>query len=593
MILHELKALALREGLVDDPAFESKPVPWIIVLDEDGGYLGLRDTYQEVPLPEGRKGKPKRQAAMFSIPRRLGRTSKAVSDFLVDKSEYVLGTEPDSKRSAEDLRIRRNLFADLLRKASDSAKSAAADSVTAFLSNDAERERCAAELAERGYAGNDLFTFRVDGNMLHDDAPLRAWWAEHTKSSETPDAVVQRQCLLCGNERAVVDKHDSLQIAGCVTSGVSLVSFNSAAFEKYGLERNDNAPICRECMTAYVEGLRRLINARYINARSGEPVTAQNVRLSGNTTAVYWANIPDELVGTLGELMYAPQKVRDLLNSPHRGQRSTGSAERFFCLVISGAQGRAMLRSMHTGTLAELETNLNVFFDAIQLEGDRGEPKPLGFLLRSLVLQGKLDRLPPRLAGEVFLGVLFGGKLPRLVLSAAVQRNHAEQKVSPERAALLQLYFVSHKMKEVPQMGLDTESKDAAYRLGRLLSAYERLQYRAHAVRSPGSKLNRTLVDRCFGAASTRPGVVFAQLARLSQNHIGILRRYGHMPDKSIGEICDGFDGISFPSMLTLEEQGRFALGYYHQRQAFFRSAKDKEQTTEETASTTEGEINA
>jgi len=100
MILHELKALALREGLVDDPAFESKPVPWVIVLDENGRYLGLRDTYQEVALPEGKKGKPKRQASMFAIPRRLGRTSKAVPDFLVDKSEYVLGVEPDDKRSA-------------------------------------------------------------------------------------------------------------------------------------------------------------------------------------------------------------------------------------------------------------------------------------------------------------------------------------------------------------------------------------------------------------------------------------------------------------------------------------------------------------
>jgi hypothetical protein len=94
-------------------------------------------------------------------------------------------------------------------------------------------------------------------------------------------------------------------------------------------------------MTAYVEGLRRLINTRYINARSGEPVTAQNVRLSGDTTAIYWANMPDELVSTLSDLMYTPQKVRDLLNSPHRGQRSAGSAERFFCLVVSGAQGRA------------------------------------------------------------------------------------------------------------------------------------------------------------------------------------------------------------------------------------------------------------
>jgi CRISPR-associated protein Csd1 len=340
-------------------------------------------------------------------------------------------------------------------------------------------------------------------------------------------------------------------------------------------------------MTAYVEGLRRLINARYIDPRKdGEAFPVQNVRLSGDTTAIFWANTPDELIGTLSELMYAPQKVRDLLNSPHRGQRSSGSAERFFCLVVSGAQGRAMLRGMHTGTLAELEKNLNAFFDAIKLEGDRGEPKPLGFLLRSLVLQGKLDRLPPRLAGEVFLGVLFGGKLPRLVLSAAVQRNRAEQKVSPERAALLQMYFMSHKMKEVPQMSLDVATTDAPYRLGRLLSAYEQLQRRAQ-----GGNLNRTLVDRYFGAASTRPGTVFPQLVRLSQNHLSKLGQNGSYYQALITGIVDDIGG--FPSMLTLEEQGRFALGYYHQRQAFFRSTKDKEQETEETVPVFEGETHA
>jgi CRISPR-associated protein Csd1 len=583
VILHELRELALREGLVDDPAFESKPVTWIIVLDGDGSYQGLRDTYQEVPLPEGKKGKPKRRAGMFAIPRRRGRTSKALSDFLVDKSEYVLGIEPDGKRSAEDLGIRRELFADLLHEASETVESHAGRAVCLFLGNKAELEQCAAELSEQGYAGNDLLTFRIDANLLHEDEALRTWWSQHTGSGNTPDGGVKRQCLLCGHGRVVVDKHDSLQIAGCVTSGVSLVTFNSAAFEKYGLERNDNAPICRECMTAYVEGLRRLISARYVSARTGNSVTPQNVRLSGNTTAVYWASVESEVVGVLSDLMYSPQKVRDLLSSPHRGQRSSAAAERFFCLVVSGAQGRAMLRSMHTGTLAELENNLTAFFDAIRLEGDHGEPKPLGFLLRSLVLQGKLDRLPSRLAGEVFLGILFGVRLPRLVLSAAVQRNRAEQKVTAERAALLQLFFASHHENEVPHMSLDILTTDAPYRLGRLLSAYEQLQRRAQ-----GGNLNRTLVDRYFGAASTRPGTVFPQIVRLSHNHLSKLGQTGAYYQGLITGIVDGID--SFPSMLTLEEQGRFALGYYHQRQSFFRGPKTNDVETEETSSTSERE---
>ena len=135
-------------------------------------------------------------------------------------------------------------------------------------------------------------------------------------------------------------------------------------------------------------------------------------------------------------------------------------------------------------------------------------------------------------------------------------------------------------------MSLDTETKDAPYRLGRLLSAYEQLQRRAQ-----GGNINRTLVDRYFGAASTRPGTVFPQLVRLSQNHLSKLGRSGSYYQEIITGIVDGID--RFPSMLTLEEQGRFALGYYHQRQVFFRGkSRDDEQTIKET-STTEGETHA
>ena len=563
MILQELRALALREGLVDDPAFESKPVAWIIQLDADGGYLGLKSTRVEVAPPEGKKGKPRLQAAMHSIPRRQGRTVNDLADFLVDKSEYVLGVEPDGKRAAAALEKRRKLFAQCIGQASAETKSPVATAITRFLADQSARDRCVADLEQVGYAGNDLFTFATVGKLAHLDDALRRWWVGPPVVDGAPGQ--GRQCLLCGEVKPPVDKHGALLVPGGVTSGVSLVTFNSAAFEKHGLERNDNAPICRECMTAYFEGLRRLISPRYVNARTGEVVVPQNTRLSDDTTAVYWSAIDDPLLGILGELLYSPQQVRDLLQSPHRGQRGQVAEGRFFCLILSGAQGRAMLRTLHTGTLSELERNLKSFFEAAKLAGrDDARPQGLGGLLRSLVLDGKLDRLPPRLAEEVFLGVLFGSPLPRLVLASAAARNRAEQHVSPERAALLQIFFNSRNHLEVPLVSLNETSTLPAYRLGRLLAAFERVQTDAQ-----GRNLNRTLVDRYFGAASTRPGTVFPQLVRLSQTHLGKLGEQGAYLKRLVGEITDGL--AAFPAMLTLEEQGHFALGYYHQRQRFFR----------------------
>ena len=569
MILQELRALALREGLVDDPAFESKPVAWIIELDEEGAYLGLKSTRVEVAPLEGKKGKLKLQAAMHSIPRRKGRASNNLADFLVDKSEYVLGVEPDGKRELKVLDIRRGLFLRELERAVAESGSRLGAAVVSFLNDDDARTRCIADLEQRGYASNDLFTFSIDNVLVHQNEALRRWWAGPAIVNGVPGTAT-RQCLLCGQVQAPVDKHSTLLVPGGVTSGVSLVTFNSTAFEKHGWERNDNAPICRACMIGYFEGLRRLISPRYVSARTGETVIPQHTRLSDDTTAVYWSSIDDPLLGILGELLYSPQQVRELLLSLQKGQRAYVAHERFFCLILSGAQGRVMLRTMHTGTLAELERNLNRFFEAGKLEGrDSARPQGLGGLLRSLVLEGKLDRLPPRLAEEVFLGVLFGAPMPRLVLAAAVARNRAEQHVSPERATLLQLYFNSRKHTEVPLVSLNETSILPGYRLGRLLAAFERVQEAAQ-----GRSLNRTLVDRYFGAASTRPGTVFPQLVRLSQNHLGKLGEQGGFLKRLVGEITDGL--ATFPAMLSLEEQGHFALGYYHPRQRFFRKAADQ-----------------
>lgn len=611
MILHELKALALREHLVDDPAMQSKEVRWIIVLDDDGNYLSLRDTQQDVPLPEGKKGKPKRQLAMMAIPRRpVGKTAQNLASHLVDTLEYVVCLPAESAKKTPEQMLdraskRHALYVEDLTQTSPNQTENEVEMILKFLSNADDLEICRNQLNEKEATSGDLATFRIGSQLLHESPALLQAWRDKNLPMRVADVETSfGQCLVCGQSNGEIARlHEGVKIPGGFGGGIPIVSANKEAFLKYNLEHT--APVCKTCMTSYVEGFRRLLHSRYISGHTHEAVVPHNAPLSADTTAVYWANVESDLTEVLVDLMYSPQKVKDLLSSPHRGIRPSGTQGRFFCLIVGGAEGRAMMHSVHTGTLDAVEANLKTYFDAITVEGANRQPLPLIRILLSTIApdpQRKGDRptkkewekrLQPGVIGKIWLSTLFGDPLPRSVLAGAVTRNKVERYVTDERAALLQLFFVSHKQKEVPQMSLDTESKDAPYRLGRLLSAYEQLQYSAHQVRSPGSKLNRTLVDRCFGAASTRPGVVFAQLARLSQSHVGILRRYGRAPDKNITEICDGFDGISFPSMLTLEEQGRFALGYYHQRQFFFPSHKENEQTTEETASTTEGETNA
>jgi CRISPR-associated protein Csd1 len=587
MILQFLRELALREGLVDDPAFESKPVRWIIEVCHDGSFRQLYDTNTPRKQPEGSKKKQTLEARLMVIPRRQVRSSGVKANFLVDNARYVLGLssgeDPPDPKNAQ----RHAAYLELLQKASSrTSDPSEVRAVLAFLASPVQIDTCRVELARQGgFADNDLFTFEIEGTLLHQVDSLRLYWASYAASPLYEGREVQ--CPICGEQRVPAPLHNQIHIRGASTSGVPLVSFNADAFEKYGWTGSANAPICMDCMTAYVESLRRLTRPRYENPRTGKRVAPQNTILTGNTTAIYWADRDAPLLTGLSLLCNDPKRVGDLLSSLLQGTvDGIGDPGRFYCLILTGVQGRAIVRHMHMGTVGEVADNLRGYFAAIDVERfDRSAPLPQFRLLKSLVLNGDLDRLPNQLGMELWLAALCGLPLSRSFLAAVVARNRAERQVTPERAALLHLYFTIHSRsastaggsppnsqtakENGKEMSLNRESKDQPYLLGRLLAALENLQTAAQ-----GRDLNRTLVDRTFGAASTRPGVVFPQLIQTAQHHLAKTgRKAGSRAlylNRLLGEIMDGLDLNGFAAMLNLEQQGRFALGYYHQRQSFY-----------------------
>ncbi|MBM3747333.1 MAG: type I-C CRISPR-associated protein Cas8c/Csd1 [Acidobacteria bacterium] len=559
MILRSLRDLAVREGLLKEGAYQPKAVAWVITVGREGRFLGLTATVGE----EDARGR--RRPKTMHIPRRKGRTSKAEADFLVDKSEYVLGIEPAAKRKAEDLKARRLLFLQEVRKAAEATGEAALGAVARFLEEDGERERCEAEVEREGYKGNDLFAFEYEGRLVHELAGIRAYYAGEWQGGGEGEA----QCVVCGRTGPGVDKHPGVKAPGGSTSGVALVSFNAEAFESYGWKRNENAPVCRECADGYTTGLSRLLSDRWPDPiNKGQVLARRYVRLSPDTTAVYWAEEESAAVDLFAELFEAagPEAVKALLTAPWAGRAPAGGAARFYCLILSGAEGRAVLRGMHRGTVEEVEGNVREYFQG--MDGSGEAPLPLKRLLRSLAVQGKWKNIPPGLSGEVFLAILFRRRFPREVLSAAVARCRAERRVSRERAAMLRAHLAREKGWEV-NVSLDKDDKRAGYRLGRLLAVLERLQ--ADAQGNP----NKTIVDRYYGAASTRPVVVFPALVRLAQHHAAKLRSAGYYQAR-LGEIVEGLS--EFPATLTLEEQGLFALGYYHQRQDLYRKKPEAAQ---------------
>jgi CRISPR-associated protein Csd1 len=564
VILEGLCALAHRESLLTNPDYEPKPVAWIIAVSEGGRYVNVIPTSGG---DEGKKPRPK----VFSIPRRVGKTSGAVADFLVDKSEYVLGVEPDEKRSASDLAARLELFRQSVLDAQQSPPVPALVAVSNFLSSDEERGRAVERISADGYKSNDLFAFEYAGRLVHELPDVQAYFSRFRRQAKGNGA----QCLICGSTAMPVDKHPVVKIpTGTPSGGIALVSFNSDAFESYGLSRNENAPVCRDCADAYTTALNRLLSDRYPSPQNpGEFLPRRFVRLSPDTTAVFWTDQETPLLDLFANFD-APrvESVAALFESPHKGPAPGDAKGRFYCVILSGGQGRATVRSTHIGTVALVEQNLRAYFKSIDIGSE--QPLPLKFLMRSLVLQGKLENLAPGLVTEFFMAIVLGGVFSRTLLASAVGRCRAERKVTRERAAILRAYLIRNRQWEV-SVGLDTGNTDAGYRLGRLIAVLERLQGAAQ------NNPNKTIVDRYYGAASTRPATVFPRLIAMAQHHVAKLT--GGLQFFYQSRLSEVLGGIAvFPAVLNMEEQGLFALGYYHQRQDFFRKTEVAEEVAEE-----------
>jgi CRISPR-associated protein Csd1 len=204
-------------------------------------------------------------------------------------------------------------------------------------------------------------------------------------------------------------------------------------------------------------------------------------------------------------------------------------------------------------------------------------PHPsLSRLLSATAPQGKSDNVPPSLAGDVIRGVLLDRPYPASLLQAAVRRArvaaHERYDPLPYLAAVIKasLNRASRTGRPSPTwkeltVALDPENPNPAYRLGRLFALLERAQEIAS-----GGDLNVTIRERFYGAASTSPVTVFARLLTLKNHHVAKFEGHGQRVwmEGLIGDVMNGIE--AFPTRLTLQEQGLFAVGYYHQRQSLF-----------------------
>lgn len=563
MILQALKDYYDRkaadpESGIAPPGWSAKALPFLIVLNADGSVVNIEDT-QEM---DGRM----KRAKVFLVSQEVKRSSGIAANFLWDNVEYVTGTVCKGKTT----RVAQQFAAFRERLASHQTLPAI-DAVLRFLARpdiDNALSRFPAWEEAKKTCAFLSFKLGATGTIIFADPAVKAL----VNRMAAPTGKAQTICLVSGQQDAVAKLHPAIKgVQGTNTTGGNIVSFNFPAVWSFGKEQGANAPVGEAAAFAYTTALNTLLGRD----------SAQKLRV-GDATTVFWADRPCTFEDEMAAFFAEPPKddpdaltnhVAALLQSVDSGAFAhDDEATRFFVLGLSPNSARIVIRFWLAGTVAELAGRFAGYFRDLELtHGPRDKDHlSLWRLLVATAVQGKSENITPNLAGNFMRAILEGLPFPETLLAAAVLRCKAEGEVGYPRAKLIKgclnrkLRLNNPNQERSLTVSLDKDNPNIGYRLGRLFATLEKIQQEAN----PG--INATIRDRFYSAASCTPLSVFGNLMRLKNHHLAKLENAGRRVnfERLIGEIVSGFP--AFPAHLSLDDQGRFAIGYYHQQQDFF-----------------------
>jgi CRISPR-associated protein Csd1 len=579
-----MSVLAALKGcydrVADDPdggiapyGYSEEKIAFALILNGSGEFIDYRDLRQA----SGRRLIPQ----PMQVPQAVKRTVAIAPNFLWDKTSYALGIEalPDERTQRVHEAFRAFHLA-VLAGTDDQGLRAL------LLFVEGGPADLTGRLPDDLLGGNLVFQVDGDRRYLHERPAARALWARMRAGAAAGEGL----CLLSGERGPLARLHPSIKgVRGAQSSGASIVSFNLDAFTSYGKEQGENAPVSEAAAFAYTTALNHLL-------RQG---SRNRVQIADAST-VFWAESsapveealvwsffdpPAESETEAGQLKarFDPGeavKVRDILNQIAKGRPLEEAAPdlhgdtRFFVLGLAPNAARIAIRFWHEDTLGNLARRFAEHYRDLALEpAPWRTPPAIWRLLYETAVQRKAENIPPNLAGEVTRAILTGSRYPRALLAVVIMRMRADRIINGLRVAICKACLnrdarASGRREDVP-MSLDKSDLNPGYRLGRLFSVLEAAQVAALG------NVNASIRDRYYSAASATPASIFPTLVRNSKNHLKSVRskkgdRLANWYEKQIGEIIDGLKP-ALPRNLTLDQQGRFAIGYYHEREAIFR----------------------
>ena len=578
-MLEALYKYAVDGSLAARPGFKGKKIKYYISLDVNGRFVSFeenpKDSISECPD--------------FGSALR----STSVSNILVEKAVVVLDIPEKTSEK------KHGFYMSSLKEAGEHDPLIA----LAAKSLEEQNEGIVEELRKRKIKASEVIGIKVDGKPLESSTGYLKWWEEFRKRFKDKKGAKKQEtsglsrCFITGELTEPVrtaPKFSGLISVGGHTSGDTVIGFDKDAFCSYGLAQAANAAVSEEAIVAVNAALEKLVKegktlagAKYVHWFS-ERVKTDVFDFLGLGS---WGDTSDEN----SENEDDEARVEKMFQSFFSGECPEDPKNRYYMIALSGASGRVMVRSYEEGYYGELYENLKAWYDDLSL-GGRKYPKLWTVYTRLLKFSENerkfSERISKELSGlsvQVVNSIMHNSPLPDTVASRAVDYIRHDMYNSDDdakktrknidtvscqilKAWLNRKYRINGKEELLIMDKLNKDSPSAAYQTGRMLAVYAALQNKALG------DVNAGVAEKYFTSACTSPQLVMGKLAALSQYHLSKLEGGGRYYKNMLNEIATKIGG-SFPKTMTLEQQGEFALGYYHQNAEMYSS---KIKTTEE-----------
>ena len=561
--------------------YSVQKISFRIVLYPDGSIFEIQ------PIPRTESGMVQMQVPGQTKPSGPGIHDSIAYCFLWDNTQYMLGykaEDPNPQRSHSCFEAFRDKHLAVEKDITSDAFSAVCRFLEQWNPAYAEQYKNILDDVVSGFGVFQLIGLQA---YVHQDTRVQHWWEQQNNNQN--DQSLRGQCLLTGEENVPITRLQP-KIRGIPGGNPdkSLVGFKPDAFKSYGKDQAYNAPVSKDAARRYGAALNALLEG---------PKNFKHRFSLGETTVVFWTERPTitedvfaqyAVYGSSTENQDENNQDPTLLNklSAFLGALRQGREEydeladddpgktRFFILGLSPNSARVCVRFFNKTTIKDLLHNLRRHHADCGVErqydenAKKPDPRMPPFsLLLSQTARTKKE-IPPLLEGPLMRAVITGIQYPPGLVAAVIRRIRADRRITYPRAFIIKGFLTRNLNQEVP-MSLDKTRTDAAYRLGRLFAALERTQ--ADAL----GKVNASIRDRFYSAASATPRSVFPRLMRTYQHHLANLDEGKKVNrEKLMQEIMEPLQ--DFPASFSLAQQGVFAIGYYHQNNDFFTKNKNE-----------------